>query len=106
VPAALRHTKARLTRRGQIQAGQGSSVRLTDAGRQAAREVVRRHRLWETYLITHADVAAGMVDLSADRIEHVLEPDLIRQLEAKLSADLETDLPASPHALAAGKGRP
>lgn len=106
VPAALRRTISRLTRHGKLQAGQGSSLRLTESGRQAAREVVRRHRLWETYLITHADVAAGMVDLSADRIEHVLEPELIRQLEAKLSGEIETDLPASPHALAAGKGSP
>ncbi len=104
VPAALRRTIARLSRQGKLRTGAGSSIHLTDAGRQAAREVVRRHRLWETYLITHADVAAGMVDLSADRIEHVLEPELIRQLEAKLSDEVATDLPASPHTLAGEKG--
>jgi hypothetical protein len=36
-------------------------------GRDKARQVVRKHRLWETYLITHADVAPGQVDLGADR---------------------------------------
>jgi manganese/zinc/iron transport system permease protein len=77
----------------------GSRLRLTDTGRKAAQEVVRRHRLWETYLITHADVAAGVVDLSADRIEHVLDPDLIRQLEAALADQADRELPRSPHDL-------
>jgi hypothetical protein len=80
--------------------------RLTDGGREAAREVVRRHRLWETYLITHADVAPGVVDLSADRIEHVLEPELIRQLEVTLAETTEKTLPPSPHALNVVKGVP
>ena len=85
-------------------------LQLTEEGRQAARDVVRRHRLWETYLITHADVAPGVVDLSADRIEHVLDPDLIRRLELKLADQTSKGLPGSPHDLtvqpAVAKGAP
>lgn len=103
-PSALRHTVSRLRRLRLIHPDTGQTIRLTGNGREAAREVVRRHRLWETYLITHADVAPGMVDLSADRIEHVLEPDLIRQLEATLAGAAEKTLPRSPHALSAEKG--
>ncbi|WP_372680562.1 iron chelate uptake ABC transporter family permease subunit [Desulfosarcina sp.] len=103
-PAALRHTANRMERRRMIRRSNGQKIRLTETGREAAREVVRRHRLWETYLITHADVAPGMVDLSADRIEHVLEPDLIRQLEIALADTAEKALPSSPHSLNVGKG--
>jgi manganese/zinc/iron transport system permease protein len=50
--------------------------------------VVRKHRLWETYLITHADIAPGNVDWGADEIEHVL------------AATRPAGMPQSPHELA------
>ena len=105
-PSALRRTVKRLRRQQMLHHGPGLSLRLTDTGIQSAREVVRRHRLWETYLISHADVAPGVVDLSADRIEHVLDPDLIRQLEATLADQAGKELPRSPHELVAEKGVP
>jgi len=103
-PSALRHTIRRLKRKQLLRLDSGQTIRLTDPGRKAAQGVVRRHRLWETYLITHADVAPGMVDLSADRIEHVLEPDLIERLEATLADTTEKTLPRSPHSLVVEKG--
>ena len=103
-PSALRHTIRRLKRKQLLRLDSGQTIRLTDPGRKAAQGVVRRHRLWETYLITHADVAPGMVDLSADRIEHVLEPDLIQRLEATLADTTEKTLPRSPHSLVVEKG--
>ncbi|MEM7806587.1 MAG: iron chelate uptake ABC transporter family permease subunit [Planctomycetota bacterium] len=69
-------------------------ITLTDLGRDAARRVTRNHRLWEAYLIEHADVAPSHVDRDADAIEHVLDRDMIRRLES-LIAPAE-DLP-SPH---------
>jgi manganese/zinc/iron transport system permease protein len=105
-PGPLRRTARRLRRRQLLHRDTDQRFRLTDGGREAAREVVRRHRLWETYLITHADVAPGVVDLSADRIEHVLEPELIRQLEATLAETTKKTLPPSPHALNVVKGVP
>ena len=105
-PRTLRRTVKRLRRQQMLHQGSALGLRLTEIGRDAAREVVRRHRLWETYLITHADVAPGVVDLSADRIEHVLDPDLIRQLEVTLANQAGRELPRSPHELVAEKGVP
>ena len=81
--------------------GQAGPVRLTPAGAAQALQIVRNHRLWELYLIEHAEVATSRVDRGADRIEHVLEPELVAELEAQL--DRQTDstvVAASPHALA------
>jgi manganese/zinc/iron transport system permease protein len=100
----LKRTLGRLNRQGLIRQPNDGTIRLTESGRAAAREVVLRHRLWETYLITHADVAPGMVDLSADRIEHVLDPDIIRSLKTLLDAGGEHDPPPSPHRLSEMKG--
>jgi manganese/zinc/iron transport system permease protein len=105
-PTALARTAKRLRRQRMLTEAPGPAICLTDTGKAAAREVVRRHRLWETYLITHADVAPGMVDLSADRIEHVLDPDLIRRLEATVADQASKELPRSPHQLVGEKGGP
>ena len=103
-PAALKRTAGRLQRRKLIQVDGNRRLLLTEAGRKAAREVDRRHRLWEAYLITHADVAPGVVDLSADRIEHVLDTRLIQKLEAVLADQAANGVPRSPHDLVVGKG--
>ena len=60
---------------------------LTQQGAGAAVRVVRNYRLWEIYLINYADVAPNHVDRDADRIEHVLSPTLIRELEELLERD-------------------
>ncbi len=65
--------------------GDGALV-LTDRGRADGARVSRNHRLWEEYLITCADVAPGHVDWSADQVEHVLSPELVRSLERALTA--------------------
>ena len=59
-------------------------VYFTPAGRQRAAEIVRNHRLWELYLTNPANIAADHVHEDAEKIEHVLGEDVVRQLERKL----------------------
>lgn len=74
---------------------------LTQRGAAAAARVARNHRLWETYLIAYADIAPNHVDRDADRIEHVLSPTLIRELEELLERDGRTPvIPLNPHKIA------
>jgi manganese/zinc/iron transport system permease protein len=76
------------------------AIELTGKGRAEAERLVHHHRLWELYLITHADVAASRVDQEADAVEHVLEPELIAQLEELLKKErFGREIPASPHPL-------
>ena len=91
-------------REGWLQpAADPGAVRLTPAGAAQALRVVRNHRLWELYLIRHAEVATSRVDRGADRIEHVLGPELVAELEAQLDRQADAAaVTASPHALAAG----
>ena len=77
---------------------------LTNRGVDVAAQVVRKHRLWEAYLLAHADVAPGQVDWGADEIEHVLDQEMIGKLE-KLLPDVMADrLPPSPHELQPVRG--
>ena len=100
----LRRTLARLKASKDIVVDANHCIIFTDHGQSAACEVVRKHRLWEAYLITHADVATGMVDLSADRIEHILDDKIIGQLEKLFPEVNPKELPKSPHALPAAPG--
>ena len=78
-----------------------AGVRFTEDGWEDARRIVRNHRLWELYLITHADVAPSHVDRDADAIEHVLGAEMVRKLEgilaAREAAPAPVPVPRSPH---------
>ncbi len=48
-----------------------NGLELTDRGRELAKDVVRRHRLWESYLVDRAGVSADHVHDTAERLEHL-----------------------------------
>ena len=79
----LAHT--RLFRRGWITRDRGGELRLTAAGRDAARRLVRAHRLWESYLDTHFDLPRDHLHEAAERMEHYLGPQLADELAAELA---------------------
>lgn len=90
----------RCRKAGFLVRNEDASLSLTTSGMAEASRLVHEHRLWELYLITHADVAPGRVDQSADAIEHVLEPELIARLESLLRQNLEAKgVAPSPHPL-------
>ena len=83
-----------------------AGLSLTEAGLVEASRLAHEHRLWELYLITQADVAPGRVDQAADAIEHVLEPELIAQLEQLLEQQRTSGgVVASPHPLESSAGQ-
>jgi manganese/zinc/iron transport system permease protein len=64
----------------------GSDVVLTELGHRDALRLTRNHRLFEQFLVSHAELAPSHVDRSADFVEHVLSPEMIAELEAVLAA--------------------
>lgn len=98
--ARLSRVLASAQRDGLIRIDAENQLRLTKEGARRARLAARNHRLWEMYLIHFADLAPSRVDRAADQIEHVLEPELIAQLEALLIQDqAHVAVPNSPHGL-------
>jgi manganese/zinc/iron transport system permease protein len=94
----LRREIARAARAGQVVVDSSDRVFLTADGYALAARVVRNHRLWELYLITHADIAPSHVDRDADAIEHVLGAGMIHTLEMLLAEGrAQAAVPASPH---------
>jgi manganese/zinc/iron transport system permease protein len=87
-PAWMPRIVAALLRaRGEAdRAGEGG-LTLTERGRASGARVARNHRLWERYLIRHADIAPGHVDWTVDQVEHVLGADMVRELEDAIRDD-------------------
>lgn len=73
----------RLRRRGELYRGT-KELRLTDLGRGKALEIVRAHRLWESYLVTEVGIAPDHVHDPAHSVEHFLDRPLRQQIEENL----------------------
>lgn len=83
VPWRLWRALARLTQRGWIANG-GQGVVLTAEGRTAARDLVRSHRLWESYIAKHFIVPEQRLHQLAEAAEHFVGPQLQQALAEEL----------------------
>ncbi|MFG0274889.1 MAG: metal ABC transporter permease [Phycisphaerales bacterium] len=72
--------------RGLVRTRAGAMT-LTERGRAEAKRVTRNHRLWERFLIEHAELAPSHVDRAADLVEHALGDRLVAELEASLAVE-------------------
>ncbi|MBX3445019.1 MAG: metal ABC transporter permease [Planctomyces sp.] len=93
----LESALSRAAREGLLQPAAPGEYLVTSEALAEARRIVRNHRLWELYLIRYADAALAAVDRYADRIEHILDPDLVRELETALDRETAPAVPVSPH---------
>lgn len=57
---------------------------LTVSGTEIGERVLRNHLLWEIYLSEYTDIGTDHVHYDAERIEHVLTPDIVAHLEEVL----------------------
>ncbi|MHC4954448.1 MAG: metal ABC transporter permease [Planctomycetota bacterium] len=62
----------------------GTQLRLTPKGLARAARVVRNHRIWEAYLSNRLDLADDHLHRDAEDMEHVLEDDVIEQIDFAL----------------------
>jgi manganese/zinc/iron transport system permease protein len=63
---------------------------LTERGREAARGLVRTHRLWESYLVDQAGSSIERIHMQAERLEHFTNEDLKKQLQSA-GGDVKVD---------------
>jgi DtxR family Mn-dependent transcriptional regulator len=59
-------------------------VNLTDAGRKIAISVVRKHRLWEVFLVEKLDFKWDEVHEIAEQLEHIKSEELVKRLDTFL----------------------
>ena len=59
-------------------------VTLTELGKKTAANIVRKHRLWEVFLVERLNFSWDEVHEVAEQLEHIKSPKLINQLDALL----------------------
>ncbi|MGB0839184.1 MAG: iron chelate uptake ABC transporter family permease subunit [Chitinophagales bacterium] len=85
----------RLMKKGYTKVKENQGVllaKLTDKGLQTAKRQVKIHRLWEVYLTQYLKVAPDHVHDDAEAIEHIITPELEKELEHLLQ-----NPPTDPH---------
>jgi len=83
-PASVSAMVKKLDDRGLVEHVPYKGVALTPAGKRVALEVLRHHRLLETYLAEHLGVPWDRVHEEAEALEHVLSEYLEARIAAKL----------------------
>jgi manganese/zinc/iron transport system permease protein len=74
-----------LVRDGRVTSAQ-NQLELTTRGRDDAKDLVRSHRLWESYLVQYLGLPLDHVHEPAHRVEHFIGPELRDELQHKLDA--------------------
>jgi len=83
-PPAVSAMVKKLAALGYVRHARYRGVRLTNEGRRVALEVLRHHRLLETYLVEELGVPWDSVHAEAEVLEHVLSEGLEARIAAKL----------------------
>lgn len=76
----------RLIRKGYLEKS-GNRFLLTTQGTKESKRIVRLHRLWEQYLLKRTTIDAYHVHSGAEAIEHILSPEIEKELERELGIE-------------------
>ncbi len=83
-PATVLEMVRKLSDRKLVKVLADKTIQLTEAGRNKALQIVRRHRLWEVFLVDKLGYKWDEVHDLAEQLEHMDSDDLVSRLEAFL----------------------
>ncbi|WP_448851061.1 metal-dependent transcriptional regulator [Corynebacterium sp. 335C] len=83
-PSSVSDQIRRLTKQGLVDHARYGSISLTPEGRELAVQMIRRHRLLETFLHSALDYGWDEVHDDAERLEHAVSERLLERIDAKL----------------------
>ena len=74
----------KLSAKGLVNYKKYQGASLTEEGRRIAVDIIRRHRLWEVFLVEKLDFGWDEVHEVAEELEHIESDQLIKRLDAFL----------------------
>jgi DtxR family Mn-dependent transcriptional regulator len=74
----------KLAQKGLINYVKYQGVTLTDEGKREALTIIRKHRLWEVFLVNKLGYKWDEIHDIAEQLEHIQSTDLIERLDAFL----------------------
>lgn len=83
-PASVLEMVRKLAKNELVIIQPDKSLKLSAEGNRQALQIVRKHRLWEVFLVQKLGYAWNEVHQTAEQLEHIQSPDLVDRLEAFL----------------------
>lgn len=83
-PATVLEMVRKLSERKLVQVGQDKSIQLTEKGQKKAILIIRKHRLWEVFLVEKLHYKWDEVHELAEQLEHIDSDDMIDRLDTFL----------------------
>lgn len=83
-PSSVTDMVKKLAEKGLLNYKKYQGVSLTDSGSKKALSVIRKHRLWETFLVDKLNFTWDEVHEVAEQLEHIESEKLIDQLDSFL----------------------
>jgi DtxR family Mn-dependent transcriptional regulator len=80
-PASVSDMLRKLSNKKLINYKKYQGVKINDQGKASAIKVIRKHRLWETFLVEKLKFNWDEVHEVAEQLEHIASPLLIRRLD-------------------------
>lgn len=83
-PSSVTDMVKKLSDKGLVNYKKYQGVTLTDLGKNSALSIVRKHRLWEVFLVDKLNFSWDEVHEVAEQLEHIKSEKMIDQLDAYL----------------------
>lgn len=83
-PSSVTDMARKLAQKGLLNYKKYQGVSLTETGRTKALSIIRKHRLWEVFLVEKLDFAWDEVHEVAEQLEHIKSEKLIDKLDELL----------------------
>jgi DtxR family Mn-dependent transcriptional regulator len=94
-PATVLEMVRKLNKKKLVEILPDKTIQLTDKGKKKALTIIRKHRIWEVFLVDKLNYKWNEVHNLAEQLEHIESDDLEKRLEAFLgfpSVDPHGDL--------------
>lgn len=83
-PATVLEMIRKLSSKKLVEILPDKTIQLTDKGKEKALQIIRKHRLWEVFLVDKLNYKWNEVHDMAEQLEHIESDDLVKRLEAFL----------------------
>lgn len=83
-PSSITDMVRKLSQKGYLKHAPYKGVSLSDEGEQIALGILRKHRLWEVFLVEHLGFGWEDVHEIAEQLEHVVSDELVEKLDTYL----------------------
>lgn len=80
-PATVTEMLRKLAEKGWISYNRTDGAALTEEGEHLALQVIRKHRLWETFLVRNLGFSWDEVHEVAEQLEHIQSEKLLNELD-------------------------